>query len=295
MIRLLFYLVSLCCFAGVGGLFYLFLAAPEPRRIGLSETDGDAVRGTYIAHMAGCIGCYTDSKGGGALLAGGAAIETPFGVFYGPNITPDERTGLGRWTLQDFSDAMTAGQKPDGRRLYPVFPYTAYTRLTDRDLADLWAALKTVPAVTDRTRPHRLNALIDQRAFLIPWQTLFLTPGPFEPDPDRSEAWNRGAYIVEGPGHCGACHTPRNLLGGLEKSRPLAGSEGSGGEKVPAITAAILKAEGWTAADIVTALRTGLTPDGDVLGGSMGAVVHGSTQHLTDEDRQAIATYLLND
>ncbi len=292
--RFLSTLILLLVLGGIGLAVYLFLAAPAPREMTVSAESGDAVRGTYLARMGGCVACHTDSKGGGKLLAGGAAIKTPFGDFYGPNITPDLRTGIGSWSLQDFADAMTAGQKPDGRPYYPVFPYTSYTLLSDRDIADLWAALKTVPAVEGRAEPNKVNPLYSHRFLLIPWQTLFLTPGPYRPDPGRSEAWNRGAFIVEGPGHCVACHTPRNLLGGPDEARALEGGKtGPGGETVPAITAEALTQAGWSASDIAYALKTGLTPDGDAMGGSMGEVVSGSTQYLTDEDRQAIATYLL--
>lgn len=292
--RRLFGLFILLLFvAGIALAGYLFFGGPEPRQIAASASSGDAVRGTYLARMGGCIACHTDSKGGGALLAGGAAIKTPFGTFYGPNITPDERSGIGRWSLEDFADAMTAGVKPDGRPYYPVFPYTSYTLMSDQDLADLWAALQTVPAVEGRAPPNKINSLFDHRFLLIPWQTLFLQPGPYEPDPKRSDAWNRGAFIVEGPGHCVACHTPRNILGGPEEGRALEGGEGPDGEKVPAITGDALRKAGWTAGDIAYALKTGLTPKGDSMGGSMGEVVTGATSQLTDEDRQAIATYLL--
>ncbi len=286
--------VLLLIFGGLGMAAYLFFGGPEPRQITASAGSGDAVRGTYLARMSGCIACHTDSKGGGALLAGGAAIETPFGTFYGPNITPDKRTGIGGWSLQDFSNAMTAGLKPDGRPYYPVFPYTSYTLMSDQDLADLWAALQTVPAVEGRSKPNKIHTLFDHRYLLIPWQTLFLEPGPYKQDPDQSDAWNRGAFIVNGPGHCVACHTPRNLLGGLEEGSALeGGSGGPGGEKIPPITGEALREAGWTAEDIAYALKTGLTPDGDSMGGSMGEVVSGATSQLTDEDRQAIATYLL--
>ncbi len=292
--RFIFSLFLLLVLAGIAGAIYLFIAAPAPRTISVAESSGDPVRGTYLARMGGCVACHTDSANGGALLAGGPAIKTPFGDFHGPNITPDKRTGIGNWTLQDFADAMTAGQRPDGRPYYPVFPYSSYTLMSDQDLSDLWAALKTVPAVEGRAKPNKIHPLFDHRFALIPWQTLFLKTGPYTPDPGRSEAWNRGAFIVNGPGHCVACHTPRNLLGGLEEGEALTGgSGGPGNEKVPAITAAALTVAGWTAADIAYALKTGLTPEGDALGGSMGEVISGSTAFLTDEDRQAIATYLL--
>ncbi|GAB5471528.1 MAG: cytochrome c [Rhodospirillales bacterium] len=292
MLKALSLLLGLAVLIGTAAAVYLMVAAPEPRRI--QAEPGDAVRGTYLARLGGCIACHTDSKGGGALLAGGAAIETPFGTFYGPNITQDPDDGIGDWSLQDFAAAMTGGQSPAGFAYYPVFPYTHYTLLSDQEIADLWAALKTVPGVPGRAPANRIDPPFDQRFLLIAWQTLFLDAGPFRADPERSEAWNRGAFIVEGPGHCGACHTPRNLLGGPESDQALAGgSGGPGGEKVPAITAAALQAAGWSTGDIAFALKTGITPDGDSLGGSMGEVIQQGTSWLSDEDRQAIAVYLL--
>ncbi len=293
--RFIGYLILLLFVGGIGLAAYLFFGGPEPRKVTISADSGDAVRGTYLAHMGGCVACHTNSKQGGALMAGGPPIKTPFGTFYGPNITPDKRTGIGSWTLQDFADAMTAGLRPDGRPYYPVFPYTSYTLMSDQDLADLWAALHTVPAVEGRAPANKVDQLYDHRFLLIPWQTLFMKPGPYKEDPNRSEAWNRGAFIVNGPGHCVACHTPRNILGGPEEGEALqGGSGGPGGERVPAITKEALTKAGWTAGDIAYALKTGLTPEGDAMGGSMGEVVTGSTSMLSDEDRQAIATYLLD-
>jgi len=285
------FLVILLLVAAAAVAVFLATGAPEPRRI-VAE-DGDPVRGTYLARAGGCVACHTNPKGG-AMLAGGAPIETPFGTFYGPNITPHESDGIGAWSLEDFAAAMTAGVDPEGRRLYPVFPYPHYTLLQDQDIADLWAALKTVPATAGSPPSNDLDWPFGYRFLLAGWQALFLPRGPYEPAPGRSDAWNRGRFLVEGPGHCGACHSPRNLLGAEEAGEALSGGpNGPGGEKVPAITATALADAGWTASDVAYALKTGLTPEGDSLGGSMGEVISNGTSFLTDEDRAAIATYLL--
>ncbi len=256
--------------------------------------DGDAERGAYVLRLAGCVACHTDAKGGGGLLAGGAPIKTPFGTFVAPNITPDPETGIGGWTAEQFATAVTAGVAPDGSYYFPVFPYASYARMTDRDVADLWAYLQTVPPVTHEAAGNDIPFPFGFRPLLAGWQTLFLDPGPFEPDPDRSDEWNRGAYLVTGPSHCGECHTPRNILGGPESDRALAGSTaGPGGEKVPGITPESKGFSTWSRGDLVFALRFGLMPDGDSFSGSMGEVVRDGTSHFTERDLNAIAEYLI--
>ncbi len=271
---------------------YLFAAVPAPRPA--PPVEGDVARGAYVARVAGCIACHTDADGGGAFLAGGAPIETTFGTFYAPNITPHTTDGIGDWSLSDFMAAMTAGKAPDGRHYFPVFPYAEYTRMTDQDIVDLWAAMQTVPPAAGRPPNHDIDQPFSNRTLLAVWNTLFLEPGTYEPDPGRSDAWNRGAYIVTGPGHCVACHTPRNVLGARNEELSLTGTrDGPEGDRVPSITGPSLRATGWSEDDIVFALRFGLTPDGDSLGGSMGHVVSDSTSWLSDEDLAAIAEYLM--
>lgn len=256
--------------------------------------EGDAERGAYMLRVAGCVACHTDAKGGGAFLAGGAPIKTPFGTFVAPNITSDPKTGIGRWTAEQFATALTAGVAPDGSYYFPVFPYASYTRMHDQDIADLWAYLKTVPAVSNEAAGKDVPFPFGFRPLLAGWQTLFFDPGPFEPDPDRSKAWNRGAYLVTGPSHCGECHTPRNVLGGPERDRALAGSTtGPGGEKVPGITPESKDFSTWSRGDLVFALQFGLMPDGDSFSGSMGEVVRDGTSHFTEEDLNAVAEYLI--
>ncbi|MBW7851666.1 MAG: cytochrome c [Rhodospirillales bacterium] len=275
---------GLAAVAGFGG------GGAEPDRF----PEGDAGRGAYLARMAGCIGCHTDAANGGKPLAGGAAIATRFGSFVPPNITQHRRDGIGAWSVADFARALRQGRSPEGAPYYPAFPYAMYTRLSDQDVADLWAAFRTVAPAEGGRSGNDLRFPFSVRQGLYLWRALYFEPERFVPDPTRSEAWNRGAYIVRGPGHCGACHTPRGVLGGRDQERFLAGGkDGPGGKTVPAITAAALRAEGWDAGSLAAALRSGLKPDGDVFGGGMGEVVREGTAWLTDADRQAIATFLL--
>ena len=284
---------GLLALTGAGAAVWL-LSAPNILARSFKGITADVERGAYVARLAGCIACHTDTAGGGEFLAGGPPIKTPFGTFRAPNITPNVEDGIGDWTLAEFSAALTRGTSPEGAPYYPVFPYAAYTEMTNQDIADLWAAMQTVAPAPGGRSDHEIGFPFNVRFALRAWQNLFLDPGPFEMDPKQSEAWNRGAYVVNGPGHCVACHTPRNALGARDQDRHLTGSvSGPGGEKVPAITRSALEAGGWQGADIAWALRTGLKPDGDSLSGSMGEVVRHSTFWLTDDDLQALATYLM--
>jgi len=264
---------------------------PEHRR---ALPDGDAERGAYVLRLAGCVACHTDAKGGGGFLAGGAPIKTPFGAFIAPNITPDPESGIGGWTVEQFVAALTTGTAPDGSNYYPVFPYVSYTHMHDQDIADLWAYLRTIPAISNRVAGNDARFPFGFRPLLTAWRTLFLHPGPLKLDRSRSEAWNRGAYLVKGPSHCVECHTPRNALGGLESDRPLAGStSGPGGEKVPGLTPDSKDFGTWSRGDLVFALRFGLMPNGDSFSGAMGEVVRDGTAYFTDDDLHAIAEYLI--
>ncbi len=260
------------------------------------ELVGDAGRGAYLARMSGCIVCHSDFENGGALLAGGKSLDTPYGSFGPPNITPDKKAGIGSWSLNDFAVALRQGLSPEGEPYYPAFPYTFYTKFSDQDVADIWAAIWTVPPINVPAEGNALKPPFNWRSSMKVWQALFFEPGRFQPDPTRDDVWNRGAYIVKGPAHCGACHTPRNLMGARKTSLVLHGSdELPGGGESPPITTEALKSNNWKRADIVWALRTGNMPDGDVFGGSMAEVVRDETQFLTDADLNAIASYLLPD
>jgi mono/diheme cytochrome c family protein len=261
----------------------------------LADITGDPKRGAYLALMSGCIACHTNSASGGAPLAGGVELSTGFGRFYSPNLTTDKTHGMGGWTLADFDKAVRQGISPEGRPYYPAFPYGFYAKLKDQDVADLWAAFQTVPPVAEASKEQDLLFPFSFRPGMKLWRALFWEREPFQPERSKSDAWNRGKYIVEGPGHCGACHTPRNLLGAIRAGFDFQGAEGlPGGGKSPPITAARLKEKGWTIADLKYALKTGVLPDGDAFGGSMGEVVRDGTRFLSDEDLTAIATYLLD-
>jgi mono/diheme cytochrome c family protein len=251
---------------------------------------GDAKRGAYLAAAGGCVGCHTEDKQGAIPFAGGRALKTPFGTFYGPNITPDAQAGLGRWSEPDFVRAMREGRRPDGAHYYPAFPYTSFTRIVDSDLKDLWAYLRTLRASTRPSTPHDLHFPFNFRFLLWFWKWLFFTPGPFVPDPARSAVLNRGAYLTDALGHCGECHTPRNFFGASRSGRYLGGGKLPEGGTAPNLTPTRLKK--WPAGDLEDFLRTGSTPDGDVVAEAMGEVITNTTSKLSDQDLGALMAYL---
>jgi len=256
--------------------------------------DPDAIaRGAYLANAADCEACHTDREHGGQPYAGGRALATPFGTFYSPNITPDPETGIGRWSDGQFLRALRDGVRPDGANYFPVFPYPSFTKITDADARAIKAYLFSLPAVRQANRAHDVSFPVSWRFLQNGWKLLFFSPGPFRPTPERSEAYNRGAYLVTALAHCGECHTPRNWFGATEPDRFLAGNpNGPDGKKVPNITPDPRTGIGrWSEHDIITLLRDGQTPDFDFVGGAMAEVVK-STFRLTDADREAIALYL---
>ncbi len=264
---------------------FAFAAAAAPSDI--------VERGEYVFRAAGCAACHTDPESN-AFLAGGRALETPFGTFYSPNITPHAENGIGSWSADDFWRALSEGQAPDGRHYYPVFPFASYTRMRRSDSDLLFAYLRSVAASPKRNREHDLPWYMRWRFANALWKWLFLDAERLTPDPSRSEQSNRGAYVVEALAHCGECHTPRNRFGALVRERWLAGSaDGPNGDPVPNITphpeAGI---GGWGVADIAEYLASGMDPDFDFAGGAMAEVVEESTSHLSGEDRQAVAVYL---
>jgi mono/diheme cytochrome c family protein len=252
----------------------------------------DAERGAYMLRVAGCIPCHTDTKNDGALLAGGAPIRTAFGSFVPPNITPDPQAGIGNWTVAQFAAALSDGVGPQGH-LYPAFPYDNYTLMSDGDVVDLFAALRQVPPVAESAPGHSVLFPFSIRLANLAWKNLFFTPARFAPDPARSARWNRGAYLANGPGHCSACHTPRNLFGARDDTHAFAGGRGPGG-RAPALTPSALGRRGYDPAALVDTLESGFTPGFDVLGGGMGEVIAESTSRWTAEDREAVAAYLLD-
>ncbi len=249
---------------------------------------GDPQRGLYLSKAAGCIGCHTEEKKDAAAYAGGRALKTPFGTFYGPNITPHPEAGIGRWTEADFIRAMRHGERPDGANYFPAFPYPSFSRITDADLRDLWAYLRSLPPNSRANQSHDLGFPYGWRPLVALWKWLFFTPGPMTAQ-DTSPA-SRGAYLVQALGHCGECHTPRNFLGGPKTSRFLAGGDLPDGKGVSNLTPARLKS--WSDADIANFLTTGVTSDGDVPAEAMGEVIRNTTSQLTPEDLSALIAYL---
>ena len=227
-------------------------------------------------------------------MAGGRAVRTPFGTYYGTNITPDPLHGIGSWSDEDFIRAMTEGLSPDGNHYFPVFPYTSFTRMKKDDLLHLKDYLFSLPAVKVPNREHDVTFPFNWRGALDVWKKLFFNPGPFKADPDRSESWNRGAYISEALAHCGECHTPRSMMGALDSSMHFAGSlEGPEGELSPNITQDRETGIGeWSRGDLTWLLKTGMKPGGDDVQGLMAEAIENGYRHLTDYDLEAIAEYL---
>lgn len=258
---------------------------------------GDATRGAYLLRLGGCVACHTDTSSGGGMLSGGPGgpgLASPFGTFHAPNITSDPDAGIGRWTLAQFSSAMSDGEGPEGH-LYPAFPYENYTLMSDQEIADLYAALMAVPADPTPSKPHEIAFPFNIRLALAGWKNLFFRPARYEADAGQSEEWNRGRYIVMGPAHCAACHSPRNLLGAIEAGKELSGNPGGGvGGRAPSLLTADLEAEGYDVDSLAQTLLDGFTPGFDSLGGAMGEVISEGSSQWTEADRRAVATYLMN-
>lgn len=268
---------------------------PIGEAVSLSERKGDAKRGAYLARAGGCIACHSDQDSGRPALTGGAPIETRFGRFVPPNLTQHHEAGIGAWGIEDFARAIRQGISPDGQPYYPAFPYPFYANLSDRDIADLWAAFQTVAPQEVPPGKNAITFPFNLRFGLKLWRAGFAQTPSIAPEDGQSDAWNRGKWLVNGLAHCGACHTDRNLLGGRDIETPLSGSDDLPEDgTAPAITTAALKTAGWSHADLAFALRSGVTPDGDTFGGGMGEVVRDSTAWLRKDDRRAIALYLLD-
>jgi mono/diheme cytochrome c family protein len=283
---------------GVGAVAAWFLSAPVRLDAATvaSLGEGDATRGERIFWAGGCTSCHARPKSEGPArmeLPGGLELKTQFGTFVVPNISPHPGDGIGTWSLADFANAMMRGVSPSGEHYYPAFPYTSYTRMRPADVADLYAFMKTLPAVEGEASSHQLGFPFNIRRGIGLWKRLYLSDRPVlalgEGTPENVLA---GQYLVEGPGHCGECHTPRQFTGGLKKDQWLAGAVAAEGKGiVPNITGGEGGIGEWSEGDIASFLETGFTPDFDTVGGSMVAVQK-NTAELSSEVREAIAAYL---
>ena len=247
--------------------------------------------GEYIARIGGCTSCHTLTKD--KPLAGGYEVRTPFGSIHAPNITPDVATGIGSWRFDDFWQAMHHGKGENGKLLYPAFPYTSYTKMRREDALALYSYLQSLPAIRQDNREPSFDFPYNMRGTLYVWRALYFNEGEYQDNPQHSAEWNRGAYLVQGVGHCDECHTTRNALGAVDQKHPLVGglipaqdwyapnlSMQKGGDL-----------EGWTQDDMIALLKTGLSRKGGALG-PMADVVRNSTQHMTESDLKAVAVYL---
>jgi len=290
MLRKLVVLAVIAALAGVAVFWVLTNPVSVPASA-LAPYLPNLDNGKTMFFAGGCASCHaTPNQPDKTRLGGGLALKSPFGIFYAPNISSDPNDGIGRWSEADFVTAMIKGTSPDGRHYYPVFPYTSYQSMRSDDLRDLFAYLKSLPAVQVKSKSHDLPFPFNIRRTLGVWKVLFLDGETFKPDPAKDAAWDRGAYLVNGPGHCAECHSPRNALGGIVKGQRFAGGPDPSGEGwVPNITQYGLSS--WSKEQIAKLLETGDLPDGDSVGGEMGKVV-GNTSKLSPQDRNAIAAYI---
>jgi mono/diheme cytochrome c family protein len=274
----------------LGAFWYLTIPEAIPPNALTSHTP-DLANGRTMFLIGGCSSCHAiPNQKDGTRLGGGLALNSPFGTFYVPNISADTKDGIGGWNEAQFLTAMVKGTSPAGEHLYPALPYTSYQLMQYDDLRDLYAYLKTLPAISGKVRDHALPFPFNIRRAVGIWKLLFLNDKKVLADPAKSAQWNRGAYLVNGPGHCAECHSPRNLFGAVIGGRRFTGGQsptGQGG--VPDITQG--KLQDWKVEDFVETLDTGMTPDSDRVGGLMVEVV-ANTRQLSAADREAIAVYL---
>jgi mono/diheme cytochrome c family protein len=284
--------ILLVVLAVIGAAVFWLLTMPatvSASSLGSYTPNLEAGKITFYA--GGCPACHaTPNQEDKTRLGGGMALKTPFGTFYPPNISSDPKDGIGSWSEADFATAMLKGTSPDGSHYYPVFPYTSYQHMRLDDVRDLFAYIKTLPAVQGKVRDHDLPIQFKWRRTLGGWKFLFLDGKPFAPDPAKSAQWNRGAYLANGPSHCVECHSARNLLGAIIQSQRFAGGPDAEGDGwVPNITQAGIG--DYSERDVERILETGDQPSGDSVGGAMTAVV-GNTSQLPAADRAAIAAYI---
>lgn len=246
--------------------------------------------GEYLARAGDCVSCHTAN--GGVLFAGGVRVDTPFGYMLSPNITPDPDTGLGRWSSTDFYRALHDGVNKNGKDMFPTMPYDFYTKLTRADVDALYAYLRTIKPVRNAVDVNHLHFPFNLRWTMGAWRELYFTEGTYEPDATKSATWNRGAYLVEALGHCSDCHSPRNLLGGIQKSRSFSGAVIDGWFAVDLTSDIATGLGSWSVDELAAYLKTGVTRDKNTALGPMAAFIRDSTSYLTDADRLAMAEYL---
>jgi mono/diheme cytochrome c family protein len=276
--------------SGLGIFCWLTIPAVVPATV-LPAYTPDPANGLVTFNAGGCSSCHAvPGQPDRTRLGGGLAIPSPFGTFYVPNISPDPKDGIGRWTEADFVSALIKGTSPQRTHYFPAFPYTSYQHAKLEDVRDLFAWLKTLTPVSGKVRDHDVPFPFNIRRNIGIWKLLFMDGKPFTPDPARSVQWNRGAYLVNALGHCAECHSPRNFLGGIIAAQRFAGGPNPEGEGwVPNITQKGLG--DWSEKDMAYFLETGQTPDGDTAGGSMARVIRNTSQ-LNAGDRDAIAAYI---
>jgi mono/diheme cytochrome c family protein len=292
--------IALVAVAAIGfGAFWIVTTPATISAAALPSYTPNVANGQTMFDIGGCASCHAvpnadPEKIDRTRLGGGLALPSPFGTFYVPNISPDAKDGIGSWSEADFVTALWKGTSAHGSNLYPAFPYTSYQFMTLTDVRDLFAYLKTLPPVPGKVRRHDLAFPFNIRRMVGVWKRLFLHGGPFVPDPSKPTQYNRGAYLVNGPGHCAECHSPRNVLGAIIDSERFAGGPTPDGKGwVPNITPVGLQHGDvtWTEKDIASFLSDGMNPAGDFAGGTMTDVVK-NTSLLSADDRAAIAAYI---
>ena len=290
MLRKLLLLIVAAAVLGLG-VFWVVTAPAVVPASALGAHAPNVENGKLMFFAGGCASCHaTPDQDNKTRLGGGLGLKSPFGTFYVPNLSPHKTDGIGNWTEAQFVTAMTKGTSPDGRHYYPAFPYTSYQRMKHEDIRDLFAYLKTLPAIEGRARDHDLPFPFNIRRTLGGWKFLFLDGEPFRADASKDAEWNRGAYLVNGPAHCAECHSPRNLLGGIVAGHRFAGGPSPDGKDwVPNVTQHGLGS--WSVDDLAKLLATGENRDADTVGGDMGKVV-ANTGQLPEADHKAMATYL---
>ena len=251
-------------------------------------------KGEYIFQASGGCSCHTKKINQGGFLAGGRSIKTPFGEFFSTNITPDIETGIGNWSDEDFMRAMKLGISPEGKYYFPVFPYTSFQLIKQKDLLALKAYIFSITPVNQENSINKLSLPIGRKIPMMFWKKFVWSAKQFQENSLRTKTWNRGAYLVQAIAHCSECHTPRNFLGGLNYKMLLAGSiEGPEGELAPNITPDLKTGIGsWSKVDISYFLKTGIKPDGDYTEGLMSELIDLGYQYLLDTDLKAIAEYI---